>query len=118
WVRLGTGLVVGDAAYYWSHRLMHEVPYLWRFHSIHHSAERIYWLVGTRAHPLDIAFGHLSGLVPLYALGLAQPLAGTTDVVAQLFVVIGMAWGFFIHANLNWRLGWARYVVSTPAFHH
>ena len=97
---------------------MHEVPFLWRFHSVHHSPSRLYWLVGTKAHPLDIAFGHLSGLVPLYALGFAQPMATKPDLVAQLFVIIGMAWGFFIHANLSWRLGPAQYLVSTPAFHH
>ena len=118
WLRLAAGLVIGDTGYYWSHRLMHAVPFLWRFHSIHHSAPRMYWLVNTKAHPLDIVFGHLSGLVPLYALGLAQPFAGRSDVVAQLFIIISLTWGFFIHSNLNWRLGWAQYLVSTPAFHH
>jgi sterol desaturase/sphingolipid hydroxylase (fatty acid hydroxylase superfamily) len=118
WARLGAGLVLGDVGYYWGHRLMHTVPLLWRFHAIHHSAPRVDWLVSTRAHPLDIAFSHLSGLVPLYALGLAQPMAGRTDTVAELFIVVSLSWGFFIHANLNWRLGWVEYLISTPAFHH
>jgi len=27
-------------------------------------------------------------------------------------------WGFFIHANLRWRLGPLEWLVATPAFHH
>lgn len=118
WVRVGVGLVLGEAVYYWGHRLMHETPVLWRFHAVHHAVEEVDWLTSTHAHPLDIAFGHFCGLVPLYALGLAQPLGNSTDIAPLLFVVIGLVWGFFIHANLNWRFGWLERVVSTPAFHH
>jgi len=32
--------------------------------------------------------------------------------------VIGTVWGFFIHANLSWRLGPLEWLVTTPAFHH
>ena len=117
-VRLGAGMVLGEITYYWGHRLMHQVPFLWRFHAVHHSAEEIDWLVSTRAHPVDIAFGHFCGLVPLYALGLTQPLGNTTDIAPLLFVVIGLTWSFFIHANLRWRFGVLEWVVATPAFHH
>lgn len=118
WARLVAGLVLGDVAYYWAHRLMHQAPFLWRFHAVHHAAEEIDWLVSSRAHPIDIAFGHFCGLVPLYALGLAQPLNNATDTAAQLFIVIGLTWSYFIHANLNWRFGWFERLISTPAFHH
>ena len=118
WVRVGIGMVLGEATYYWAHRAMHQVPLLWRFHAVHHAAEEVDWLVSTRAHPVDIALGHLAGLVPLYAFGLAQPLGQSTDLAPLLFVVIGMGWGFFIHANLPWRLGPLRWVISTPGFHH
>lgn len=117
WVRVAAGLVLGEATYYWAHRWMHEVPWLWRFHAVHHSAEQIDWLVATRAHPLDIAFGHFLGVVPLYALGLAQPMGESQDLAPLLFVIVGLAWSFFIHANLNWRFGVLERVVSTPAFH-
>lgn len=117
-LRLFVGLVVGDFFYYWGHRLMHTQPFLWRFHSIHHAAPSMDWLVSTRAHPVDIIFGHLCGLIPLYALGLAQPLAAKSDLAPQLFVIVGMAWGFFIHANLPWRLGYLGQLVSSPGFHH
>ena len=34
--------------------MMHEVPWLWRFHATHHSAPRLYWLNAGRFHPLDL----------------------------------------------------------------
>jgi sterol desaturase/sphingolipid hydroxylase (fatty acid hydroxylase superfamily) len=117
-LRLLAALIVGEIGYYWGHRLMHEVPALWRFHVIHHSAEDMDWLINTRAHPLDVVFGRLCGLVPIYMLGLAQPMAGRLDVVPLLFALLGSLWGFFVHANVNWRFGPIEWIVTTPAFHH
>ena len=117
--RLVASLVVGEFGFYWGHRWMHEVPLLWRFHSIHHSAEEMDWIVGTRAHPVDLVFTRLCGFVPLYALGLAQPAAGgQLDTVTLVVLLVGTTWGYFIHANVRWRFGWLSALISTPAFHH
>ena len=117
-MRLAAALLVADFGSYWGHRAMHRFPTLWRFHAVHHSAEEMDWLVNTHAHPLDLFFTRLCGLVPMYALGLAQPSGSALDPAPALVAIVGAVWGFLIHANVRWRFGWLEWLVSTPAFHH
>ena len=118
WSRALAALVVGDIGYYWGHRCLHAVPMLWRFHSVHHSAAQIDFMVNTRAHPVDLVFTRLCGFIPMYVLGLAQPTGRALDLVTLLVILTGTLWGFFIHSNVNWRLGPLEWLISTPAFHH
>jgi sterol desaturase/sphingolipid hydroxylase (fatty acid hydroxylase superfamily) len=117
-VRFVLAIVVGEFGAYWGHRWSHEIPLLWRFHAVHHSAQEMDWLVNTRAHPFDMLVGRFSGLLPIYVLGLAQPMGTTVDVVPLLYAIVGTVWSFFVHANISWRFGLLEQVVATPAFHH
>ncbi|NHQ90994.1 sterol desaturase family protein [Janthinobacterium lividum] len=117
WGKLLLGLLIGEVGTYWGHRLSHEIPWLWRYHAVHHSTEQLYFLANTRTHPVDMVVTRLFGLTPLYLLGLAGPgAAGSAAPV--LLLLIATFWGFFIHANLRWRFGPLEWLVATPAFHH
>ena len=117
--RLALSLVIAEIGFYWGHRAMHAQAWLWRLHRVHHSAEQMDWLINTRAHPLDLIITRACGLLPLYALGLAQaPSPGQLDTMALWVTLIGSIWGYVIHANLRWRLGPLEQVISSPAFHH
>jgi sterol desaturase/sphingolipid hydroxylase (fatty acid hydroxylase superfamily) len=109
--------LVGEIGFYWGHRLSHQLSWLWRFHALHHSTEHMNFLANTRTHPIDMIVTRLFGLVPLYLLGLAGPSMAGTGAPA-LLLVVGTVWGFFIHANVRWRLGPLEWLVATPAFHH
>ena len=118
WARVAAGLLAGEFGYYWGHRWSHEIPFLWRFHAIHHSAEHVDWLVTSRDHPLGIVFTRLCGFVPLTVLGLLDPLSDDPGAVVLTILIVGQVWAFFIHANVRWRFGPLEWLIATPAFHH
>ena len=118
WVKMLVALFVNDIGAYWGHRATHAFPILWRFHAVHHSAEHMDWLVNTRAHPFDMVFTRLSGLAPVYLLGLAQTKGNHFDAAVAAVTIVGTIWSFFIHSNIRVRLGALEWLISTPAFHH
>ena len=118
WARLSAAMVVGEIGAYWGHRWSHQIPLLWRFHAVHHSAEDVDFLVSTRAHPVDLVFTRLCEMTPMFALGLASPMSLQGSMIPIVVMLIGQVWGFFIHANVTWRFGPLEWLVSTPAFQH
>ena len=117
-LRMVAAMIVGEIGFYWGHRLSHEIPLLWRFHAVHHSAEHVNFLVNTRAHPVDIVFTRLCGLTLLFATGLTSTVGPNPTLIPALVLFVGSLWSFFIHANVRFRLGWFEEILSTPAFHH
>jgi sterol desaturase/sphingolipid hydroxylase (fatty acid hydroxylase superfamily) len=116
-VRVGLSFLVAETGFYWGHRLSHQIAWLWRFHAVHHAPEHLYFLINTRSHPVDMIVTRLFGMTPLYVLGLAGAGAAGSAVPAAV-IVLGTAWGFFIHTNVRVRLGILEWIVATPFFHH
>ena len=104
-------LFLTDLVQYWVHRLFHTVPALWRFHAVHHSAETMDWLAGSRLHLVDVAVTRGLTYIPVYILGFDEgPL--------YAYVAVVSIQATFIHANVRFRFGWLRWLVATPQFHH
>ena len=118
WSRMILAMVVGEIGFYWGHRWSHEIQLLWRFHAVHHSATHIGFLVNTRAHPVDMVFTRLCGMVLLYGTGLTGLTGPNPTLIPAIVLFVGSMWSFFIHANLRWRLGPFEEILATPAFHH
>lgn len=103
-------ILIVDVMGYAVHRVTHAVPWLWRVHAIHHLPRHLDWLAGNRVHPLDTWITRPFRVLPALLLGL-HPLASLATAPFFAF------WNLFVHANVPWRFGPLRYVVSTPAFH-
>jgi sterol desaturase/sphingolipid hydroxylase (fatty acid hydroxylase superfamily) len=118
WLKACATMAVGETAYYWAHRLSHQIPFLWRFHAVRHSAEQMDFLVNTRMHPVDLVWSRMAMLTPIYALGLADPVRFGDGLIAAIVLISGSTWGYFIHSNVGWRLGPFEWLLTTPGFHH
>jgi sterol desaturase/sphingolipid hydroxylase (fatty acid hydroxylase superfamily) len=110
-VQVPVVLLVADFTQYWVHRTFHAVPFLWRFHAIHHSAERMDWLAGSRLHLVDAIVTRGLTYVPVFVLGFS-------DRAIYVYVFIVAAQATFIHSNVRWEFRAIRRFVATPAFHH
>ncbi len=102
---------VADFTQYWVHRTFHAVPFLWPFHAIHHSAEEMDWLAGSRLHLVDVILTRGLTYVPIFVLGFSK-----AALMVYVFLVAVQA--TFIHANVRWQFRPVRRIVATPAFHH
>lgn len=103
-------LVVYEFGHYWAHRLAHEVDFLWRFHSLHHSPARLYFLNAARFHPIDTIW--------LALFSVTIPLAmGAPREVLLLVAAVNIVHGVFQHSNLVLRLGPLNWIFSGPELH-
>ena len=80
-------LMLADLAYYWEHRILHRINFLWATHSVHHSSPFFNISVAYRHGPLDglwPLFFHL----PLVLLGFDPFLVLVVELLVQLFQTI------------------------------
>ena len=104
-------ILVADLAQYWTHRAYHEVPLLWKFHAVHHSAKTMDWLAGSRQHVLEIIFTRVCVLAPLFVLGFSEAVINAYILVVGFQAVLN-------HANVHLPWGPLKYLIVTPDFHH
>jgi sterol desaturase/sphingolipid hydroxylase (fatty acid hydroxylase superfamily) len=104
-------VLIGDLAVYGIHRLQHAVPWLWRFHAVHHSAEELDWLIAFRFHPIDLFLLRAASLGSLVALHMAPG-------ALAIFVAVSAWQGWLVHANVRLAYGPLRLLVVSPEFHH
>lgn len=87
-IALAASFVLLDFFAYWSHRLMHKIPLLWRLHALHHSDNDLDVTTTFRHHPaealtqasIDAALALLFGFPPQAVL-----LYGGVVLVVQTF---------------------------------
>lgn len=110
-VQLFLIVLAADLVQYTAHRGYHEIPLLWRFHSVHHSAKHMDWLAGSRQHIFELIATRCLVLTPIFVLGFSKE-------VIDLYVIIVGLQAVFNHANVRIKFGWIRYILVTPQFHH
>jgi sterol desaturase/sphingolipid hydroxylase (fatty acid hydroxylase superfamily) len=106
--------LLGDFINYFVHRVMHNVPFLWRWtHQLHHAAERVDMWGANFIHPLDLVLQTAATTIPVILLGV-------TPEAALVAGYVGFLWGMFPHLNAKtpqW-IGWFIQRPEAHAVHH
>jgi sterol desaturase/sphingolipid hydroxylase (fatty acid hydroxylase superfamily) len=111
WAQFVEAVFLSEVGEYWAHRKMHTVPFLWRFHKVHHSVDEMDWLASARLHPVDRALTASAAFLPLFVLGFSTTTIGVFALFAALQAVA-------VHANVRFTFGPFRYILATPQYHH
>jgi len=83
-----------DGWKYWEHRVFHAVPFLWRFHLVHHSDTALDVTTSERHHPGEVVLGIAIMAALVWALGLPAPALG-------LYLIAANVVALYSHANLR-----------------
>jgi len=110
-LELAAIILVADLVQYFTHRAYHEVPFLWRFHSVHHSTKVMDWMAGSRQHILELIVTRVGVLGALYVMGFSK------NVMDVYIIIVGFQ-AVFNHANVSLPWGPLKYIIVTPDFHH
>lgn len=104
-------ILAADLAQYWTHRAYHEIPFLWKFHSVHHSAKSMDWLAGSRQHVLEVIATRVLVVAPLFVIGFSEAVVNAYILIVGFQAVLN-------HANVGIPWGPLKYLIVTPDFHH
>ncbi|MGW9525478.1 sterol desaturase family protein [Streptomyces diastaticus] len=103
-------LLSGSLAGYLAHRLGHTNRWLWRLHGVHHVPQKVNVANNGVNHVLDIVVAQGAVQLTLALVGFSREAV----LAAGLFTA---AQGYFVHANIDVRIGRLNHVLASPEQH-
>lgn len=110
WLQAILMILIADFFRYWFHVASHKNSFLWRFHAVHHSPKKLYWMNTGRFHPIEKGTQFLLDALPFIILGISE------SVLALYFVFYAVN-GFYQHSNIKLKFGILNYLISTAELH-
>lgn len=106
WVAL---FLLVDFAYYWAHRMSHEINLFWGGHVVHHQSEDYNLSVALRQSSLQIIW--------TFAFNLPIAFLGFQTLDFALIAALNTLYQFWIHTETIGKMGWFEYIFNTPSHH-
>nr|WP_275441577.1 sterol desaturase family protein [Psychrobium sp. MM17-31] len=111
WLQLLVFFILLDFLQWFTHKMLHRVPVLWRFHQVHHSIKEMGFAGHLRYHPMENIF-----YKPLKTLGVML-LGGFEPQHAYAVHFLTIVIGHLNHANIKLDYGVLRYAINNPVMH-
>lgn len=106
WVAL---FLLVDLAYYWAHRMSHEINLFWGGHVVHHQSEDYNLSVALRQSSFQVIW--------TFAFSLPLAIAGFDTWDFAIISAFNTLYQFWIHTEAINKLGWFEYIFNTPSHH-
>ena len=98
-----------DLAYYWAHRMSHEINLFWGGHVVHHQSEEYNLSVALRQSSFQVVW--------TFAFSLPIALLGFNTVDFVLVSAFNLLYQFWIHTETINKMGWFEFIFNTPSHH-
>ena len=110
WAQFAVFFILKDFVEWNIHRMLHNVPFLWEFHKLHHSIEELDWIGNFRFHWGEIIVYKTLSYLPLVIMG-------ADSTVILVIAVIGTLMQDLNHANVRIDWGPLRYLLNSSRMH-
>lgn len=110
WLQYSIMFVIADFIHWNVHRLLHRVPFLWKFHKVHHSVKEMGFAAHLRFHWFESILYQSIQYIPLAMIGFSLQ-----DFYLMHIVTISI--GHLNHSNLNLSYGPLKYILNNPKMH-
>ncbi len=104
-----TLFLLTDFAYYWAHRMSHEINLFWGGHVVHHQSEEYNLSVALRQSSFQVVW--------TFAFSLPIALLGFNTLDFALISALNTLYQFWIHTETINKMGWFEYLFNTPSHH-
>lgn len=109
WVYWLMLFLLTDLAYYWAHRMSHEINLFWGGHVVHHQSEEYNLSVALRQSSFQVIW--------TFAFSLPIAFLGFDTLDFALISALNTLYQFWIHTETINKMGWFEYVFNTPSHH-
>lgn len=110
WVKFLVLFLLRDFIQWNVHRMLHRVPWLWKFHEVHHSVREMGYAAHLRYHFMETIVYRAVEYIPLAMIGF-----GLQDFM--LVHLFALSIGHLNHANIYLPLGPLQYIFNSPQMH-
>ena len=111
WIQLVVFFIVLDFVQWFTHILLHKLPFLWQFHKVHHSVKEMGFAAHLRYHWMENIL-----YKPLKTFGVML-LGGFEPEQAYIVHFIAITIGHFNHSNIKITWGPLKYIINNPVMH-
>lgn len=111
WIQFVLFFILYDFVQWGVHNLLHRIPWLWKFHKVHHSVREMGFAAHLRFHFME------SVVYTIFKFLLLAYLFNFKITDAYWIYFFATLIGHLNHANIGWDYGPLKYILNNPKMH-